>query len=334
MAQVRVANMQGLVYKNGQAGVTKASVTIVFDNNAPGGPLGYDQHKQITVTRQVVIGGRNKYLINGRVAQQKQVQDLFHSVQLNVNNPHFLIMQGRITKVLNMNPDETLGLVEEAAGTRMYEDRKAASQRRMRKKDDKVKEIVRVLLEASPVVEVTSIDDVLVDLTGTARLHGAAWDVAVRLRAEVLARTRMPVTLGLGTNRTMARLAGKLAKPGGVAELLPGHERAFLACTGPRDREVPGLGSFLARLGFPSAPFARLLLVDSPFRTNSNVFEDRERSRFRKRANFSFSLASFAPIVSFSCASTANASRASFSAAAATFFPSSAASFASFKSSN
>jgi structural maintenance of chromosome 2 len=28
------------------------------------------------------------------------VQNLFHSVQLNVNNPHFLIMQGRITKVL------------------------------------------------------------------------------------------------------------------------------------------------------------------------------------------------------------------------------------------
>lgn len=80
-------------------------------------------------------------------AQQKQVQDLFHSVQLNVNNPHFLIMQGRITKVLNMNPEEILGLIEEAAGTRMYEDRKNASQKRMAKKDDKVKEINRVLAE-------------------------------------------------------------------------------------------------------------------------------------------------------------------------------------------
>ena len=147
LASVRVSNMQGLVYKNGQAGVTKASVTIIFDNTKPGGPLGYDQHDQLTVTRTVVIGGRNKYLINGHVAQQKQVQDLFHSVQLNVNNPHFLIMQGRITKVLNMNPDEILGLIEEAAGTRMYEDRKNASQKRMAKKQDKVKEINRVLAE-------------------------------------------------------------------------------------------------------------------------------------------------------------------------------------------
>ena len=46
-----------------------------------------------------MIGGRDKYLINGHAALQGRVADLFHSVQLNVNNPHFLIMQGRVTKV-------------------------------------------------------------------------------------------------------------------------------------------------------------------------------------------------------------------------------------------
>jgi len=55
---------------------------------------------------KVVVGGRNKYLINGCNATNSRVQDLFRSVQLNVNNPHFLIMQGRITKVLNMKPAE------------------------------------------------------------------------------------------------------------------------------------------------------------------------------------------------------------------------------------
>ena len=42
-----------------------------------------------------------------------RVQNLVHSVQLNVNNPHFLIMQGRITKVLNMKPPEILSMLEE-----------------------------------------------------------------------------------------------------------------------------------------------------------------------------------------------------------------------------
>ena len=55
---------------------------------------------------QIVFEGRNKYLINGTNANNMRVQDMFRSVQLNVNNPHFLIMQGRITKVLNMKPPE------------------------------------------------------------------------------------------------------------------------------------------------------------------------------------------------------------------------------------
>ena len=54
----------------------------------------------------MVVGGRNKYAINGVNVQNNRVQDLFRSVKLNVNNPHFLIMQGRITKVLNMKPPE------------------------------------------------------------------------------------------------------------------------------------------------------------------------------------------------------------------------------------
>ena len=95
------------MYKNGQAGVTKASVSVTFDNrNKKQSPLGYDQYDEIVITRQVIIGGKNKYMINGANIQANRVADFFRSVQLNVNNPHFLIMQGRITKVLNMKPPE------------------------------------------------------------------------------------------------------------------------------------------------------------------------------------------------------------------------------------
>lgn len=107
--------------------------------------MGYEHHKEITVTRQVVIGGKNKYLINGHTVQQIQVQNLFHSVQLNVNNPHFLIMQGRITKVLNMKPPEILSMIEEAAGTRMFETKKQAALKTIEKKQQKVDEITRIM---------------------------------------------------------------------------------------------------------------------------------------------------------------------------------------------
>ncbi len=54
LSQVRATNLQDLVYKQGQAGVTKASVTIVFNNaDAAGSPIGYEHHETISVCRQV-----------------------------------------------------------------------------------------------------------------------------------------------------------------------------------------------------------------------------------------------------------------------------------------
>jgi structural maintenance of chromosome 2 len=64
--------------------------------------------------------GKSKYYINGKVETAEKVKMLFCSVKLNINNPHFLIMQGRVTKVINMKPKEVLGLIEEAAGISLY----------------------------------------------------------------------------------------------------------------------------------------------------------------------------------------------------------------------
>ncbi|KAF8837161.1 condensin complex subunit SMC2 [Paxillus ammoniavirescens] len=148
MSQMRAQNQQDLIYKRGQAGITKASVTIVFDNSdREKSPVGLEDCKQITVTRQIALPNISKYLLNGHKATQQTVQTLFQGVQLNINNPNFLIMQGRITKVLNMRPQEILGMVEEAAGTRMFEDRKDKAKKTMDKKDKRVQELTSILSE-------------------------------------------------------------------------------------------------------------------------------------------------------------------------------------------
>jgi structural maintenance of chromosome 2 len=155
LQHVRVTNLQELVYKQGQAGVTKASVTIVFDNrDANQKPVGYEECEEISVSRQIVIGGRNKYLINGHNAQASQVANMFRSVQLNVNNPHFMILQGRITKVLNMKPEEIRDMLQEVLGTLMYETEKQTAQKKLSQKDQKVKTIEDILTnQITPKVE-------------------------------------------------------------------------------------------------------------------------------------------------------------------------------------
>ena len=99
-----------------------------------------------TDTHQIAIGNVSKYLLNGHKSTLQALQNLFQSVQLNINNPNFLIMQGKITKVLNMKPAEILGMVEEAAGTRMFEERKDKAMKTMTKKDKKVEELESVRL--------------------------------------------------------------------------------------------------------------------------------------------------------------------------------------------
>ncbi len=89
-------------------------------------------------------------------------------------------------------------------------------------------EVAGVVLRATPLVEVTSIDDLYADLGGTERALGLPIDVGADLRRAIRDEIGLPATIGLGSSRTLARIAGKLGKPGGVAWILPGAERAFL----------------------------------------------------------------------------------------------------------
>ena len=55
MKQARCSNLRELIYKGGQAGVVKASVSIIFDNTDPKNkPAAFESgYDEITVTREV-----------------------------------------------------------------------------------------------------------------------------------------------------------------------------------------------------------------------------------------------------------------------------------------
>lgn len=73
-----------------------------------------------------------------------KIADLFNSCCMNVNNPHFLIMQGRVTKVLNMKPREILLMIEEAAGVRVYESKRRTALTTIDKKSLKIENMNKV----------------------------------------------------------------------------------------------------------------------------------------------------------------------------------------------
>ncbi|EAY06811.1 SMC flexible hinge domain protein, putative [Trichomonas vaginalis G3] len=146
ISNLRAEGLQGLIYKSGQSGISKASVEIIFNNeDKSASPVGYQEFDKITVMRQVTAGSSSKYFINDHPANQTRVQNLFHSVQLNVNNPHFLIQQGSIEKIVKMKPPEILKLIEEAAGISMFQVKKEDAVRTLEKKQHQLDEITRII---------------------------------------------------------------------------------------------------------------------------------------------------------------------------------------------
>ncbi|MCK4305814.1 MAG: DNA polymerase IV [Candidatus Eisenbacteria sp.] len=99
--------------------------------------------------------------------------------------------------------------------------------------------------ELSPAME-TFLDDALLDLSGTERVHGHLIRAADRLRRRVCEETGLSISLGLATNRMVARMVTRLGKPGGFAWLRPGGEAAFVASR-PIE-ELPGIGPRRASL--------------------------------------------------------------------------------------
>jgi DNA polymerase-4 len=100
----------------------------------------------------------------------------------------------------------------------------------------KSREIRAALERYAPVVEGASVDEWYMDLAGTEKLYGdePLETTAARMRTHVAEQTSMTVSIGGGTSKLVAKLAGERAKPKpgtgatGVHIVPPGAEAAFL----------------------------------------------------------------------------------------------------------
>ena len=92
------------------------------------------------------------------------------------------------------------------------------------------REVRRMMLELTPLVEPLSIDEAFLDLTGTDRVHGLSpAKTLARFAAEVERKLKITVSIGLSGNKFLAKVASDLDKPRGFAVLGLSEAPAFLA---------------------------------------------------------------------------------------------------------
>ena len=100
--------------------------------------------------------------------------------------------------------------------------------------------VFAVLNSFSPQVEMASIDEAYLDMSGTERLHGPPLKAAHNLHNRMKSETQLNCSIGIGVSRLVAKVSSAKAKPNGVLWVVPGQEARFLA---PLDvRDIPGVG--------------------------------------------------------------------------------------------
>jgi DNA polymerase IV len=105
--------------------------------------------------------------------------------------------------------------------------------------------VYQVLDRFSPKLEMVSIDEAYVDMSGTERLHGPALRAADALHAAMKKATQLNCSIGIGTSRLIAKICSDQAKPNGILWVVPGAEMEFLA---PLDvRKIPGVGKVMEK---------------------------------------------------------------------------------------
>lgn len=122
---LRGDNMADVIF-NGSSSrkpISKASVELLFDNSDGSAGGNFSQFADISIKRTLSRDGNSNYFINQIKTRRKDVLDLFRGTGLGPRS-YAIIEQGMVNRIVEGHPEYLRRLVEEAAGTSNYKDRR------------------------------------------------------------------------------------------------------------------------------------------------------------------------------------------------------------------
>jgi chromosome segregation protein len=91
---------------------------------------GPQKRGEVTITRRLFRSGESEYLIDGRPARLRDIQDIFMGTGLGPES-YAIIEQGRIGQILSSKPQDRRAVIEEAAGITKFKTRKRLSEAKL-----------------------------------------------------------------------------------------------------------------------------------------------------------------------------------------------------------
>jgi chromosome segregation protein len=104
--------------------------------------------REITITRRLYRSGESEYLVNGKQARLRDIQDLFSGTGLGPES-YAIIEQGRIGQILSNKPADRRAVIEEAAGIGKYKTRKRLAEAKLESSRHNLARVFDILEEVS-----------------------------------------------------------------------------------------------------------------------------------------------------------------------------------------
>lgn len=90
-------------------------------------------------------------------------------------------------------------------------------------------------------VEVVSVDEAYIDVSSIIKEYGGAISLGVEMKKEILEKTQLTCSIGIGSNKLLAKIAAAQCKPNGLKMVIHGEEQAFLESLPVQ--ALPGVGA-------------------------------------------------------------------------------------------
>jgi chromosome segregation protein len=148
---IRAQKLQSLIF-NGAANRKPADyceVSLYLDNSSGEIP---GEDVEVKVTRRITRSGISIYKVNGRTYTRAKVLELLSRAKLSSDGFN-IIMQGDVTKIIEMSPIERKGIIDEISGIAEFDDKKNKAERELERVESRVRENMIVISEKQALVQ-------------------------------------------------------------------------------------------------------------------------------------------------------------------------------------
>mmetsp|Transcript_5649 Transcript_5649/g.13688 ORF Transcript_5649/g.13688 Transcript_5649/m.13688 type:complete len:1297 (+) Transcript_5649:271-4161(+) len=140
-ATLRAEERQALLHEGSGSAAVNAFVELVFDNSDQRFNIDGDE----VVLRRTVGSKKDEFFLQRKRASKQEVQSLLEGAGFSKSNPYFMVQQGKIQSLCVMTDAQRLELLQQVAGTTLYEDKKAESQVKMEENQQSLEKISKTL---------------------------------------------------------------------------------------------------------------------------------------------------------------------------------------------